>query len=76
MTLILKNVYIEKVDNILYKDNNRYQNTIKMKLDNVKSRTYIDSSKENNDADPKFKIDDNIKISQYKNIFAKAFAPN
>ena len=76
MTLILKNVYIEKVDDIVYKDNNRYQSTIKMKLDNVKSRTYIDSSKENNDADPKFKIDDNIKISQYKNIFAKAFTPN
>ena len=76
MTLILKNVYIEKVDDIVYKDNNRYQSTIKMKLDIVKSRTYIDSSKENNDADPKFKIGDNTKISQYKNIFAKAFTPN
>ena len=36
MTLILKNVYIEKVDDIVYKDNNRYQSTIKMKLDIVK----------------------------------------
>ena len=47
-----------------------------MKHADVKSTTYIDSSKENNDKDPKYKIGDIVKISRYKNIFAKAQIPN
>ena len=43
-----------------------------MKPVDVKSSTYIDSTKEINDEDPKFKIGDIVKISKYKNIFAKA----
>ena len=34
----------------------------------VKSSTYIDSTNENNDKDPKFKIGDIVRISKYKNI--------
>ena len=41
---------------------------------NVKS--YIDSSKEINDINPKFKIGDNVRISKYKNFFAKGYTPN
>ena len=37
----------------------------------VKSNTYVDSSKEINIKDLKFKIDDIVRISKYKNIFAK-----
>ena len=51
-------------------------NTIKMKPVDVKSSTYIDSSKESNDKDLKFKIGDIVRISKYKNIFAKGYAPN
>ena len=47
-----------------------------MKLTDVKSNTYINSSKEVNDKDPKFKIDDIIIISKYKNIFANGYVPN
>ena len=47
-----------------------------MKPVNVKSSTYIDSSKEINEKDPKFKIGDIIRISKYKNIFAKGYVPN
>ena len=36
-----------------------------------KSSTCIDSSKENNDRYPKFKIGDIVRISKRKNIFAK-----
>ena len=43
---------------------------------NVKSSTYIDSSKEIHDKDPKFKIDDIVKISKSKNNFAKVYIPN
>ena len=42
-----------------------------MKPVDVKSRTYIDSSKEINDQDPKFRIGDIVRISKYKNIFFK-----
>ena len=42
-----------------------------MKPLGVKSSTYIDSNKEFNDKDPKFKVDDIVRISKYKNIFAK-----
>ena len=47
-----------------------------MKPVDVKSSTYINYSKETNDKDPKFKIGDIARISKYKNIFAKGYAPN
>ena len=34
------------------------------------------SSKDVNDKDPKFKVDDHVRISKYKNIFAKRYTPN
>ena len=47
-----------------------------MKLVDVKNDTYIDSNKEVNDKDPKFKVGDHVRISKYKNIFAKGYTPN
>ena len=47
-----------------------------MKPVDVKDNTYIDSSKEVNDKDPKFKVDDHVSISKYKNIFTKGYTPN
>ena len=66
---------LEKLDDIVNKYNNTYRNTIKMPVD-VKSSTYIDSSKESNDKDPKFKVGDIVRISKYKNIFSKGYVPN
>ena len=40
-----------------------------MKPVDVTSNRYIDSSKDINDKDPKFKIGDIVWISRYKNIF-------
>ena len=76
MTSISKNVYIDKLDNIVNKYNNTYHRTIEMKPVGVKSSTYINTSKEINDEDPKFKIGDIVRISKYKNIFAKVHVPN
>ena len=76
MISISKNLYIDKLDDIVNKYNNTYHSTIKMKPVNVRSSTYINSSKEINAKDPKFKIEDVVKISNYKNIFAKGYAPN
>ena len=68
MTSILNTVYI---DDIVKKYSNTYQITIKMKPVDVKSCTYINSSKEMKDEDPKFKIGDIASTSKYKSIFAK-----
>ena len=76
MTLISKNVYIDNLDDIVNKYDNTYHSIMKMKSANVKSNTYIDSSKEINDKNPKFKIGDNVRISKYKNVFAKGYTPN
>ena len=76
MISISRNLYIDKLDDIVNKYNNTYHSTIKMKPVNVRSSTYINSSKEINAKDPKFKIEDVVKISNYKNIFAKGYAPN
>ena len=47
-----------------------------MKPVDVKDNTYIDFEKEVNDKDPKFKVGDHVRISKYKNIFAKGYTPN
>ena len=49
---------------------------INMKPIDVKYNTYIDFGKEFNDNDPKFKVGDHVRISKYKNIFAKGHTPN
>ena len=76
MTSISKNVYIDKLDDILNKYNNTYHTTIKMKIVHVKPNTYIDSSNEINNKDPKFKIGYIVEISKYKNVFARGYVPN
>ena len=76
MTSISKNVCIDILDDIVKLYNNSYLRTIKMKPVDVKSSTYIDSIKEINDKDLKFKIGDSVRISKYKIVFAKGYVPN
>ena len=76
MTSASKNVYIDKLDDIVGGYNNTYHRKIKMKPVDVKDNTYIDIKKEVNDKDPKFKMGNHVKISKYKNIFAKGYTPN
>ena len=76
MTSISKHVYIDKLNDIVHKYNNTYHGTIKMKPVDVKSNTYIESSKEINNKDPKFEIGDTVRILDYKNIFVKCYTPN
>ena len=76
MTSISKNVYIDKLDGIIHKYNNKKHRTIKMNPIDVKDNTYIDFGKEVSDNDCKFKVSDHVRISKYKNIFAKAYTLN
>ena len=76
MTSVSKNVYIDKLDDLVGEYNNTYHRTIRMKSVDVKDNTYIGFKKEVNDKDSKFKVGDHIRISKYKNIFAKGYTPN
>ena len=71
MTSVSKNVYINKLDDIVNEYNNTYHRAIKVKPVDVKDNTYINTGKKVNDKDPKFQVGDHIRISKYKNIFAK-----
>ena len=70
-----KNVYIDKSDDIVNEYNNIHHVTIKMKPI-VKSNLYIAFGVENDDKGPKFNVSGHVKISKYKNFFAKGHAPN
>ena len=76
MTSMSKIVYIDKLDDIVDEYNNTYHRTNKMKSADVKDNTYIDFKKEVNTKDPEFKVGDYVRISKYKNIFAKGYTPN
>ena len=66
VTLVLKKLYIDKLDDMTNKYNNTYYSTIKMKPVYVKSNTYINSSKEVNDKDHKFEVGDHARLSKQK----------
>ena len=76
MTSILKNVCIDQLDDIVNKYNTTYRSPIKLKTVIVKSITFIDSSKETNDEDPKFETGDIVGISKYNNVLAKGYVVN
>ena len=72
MTSISKNVYIDKLDDIVSDYNNTYHRTIKMKPIDVKDNKYIESIKEVNDKDPKFKLVIMLEYQNTKTYLLKA----
>ena len=76
MTTISKSVYFDVLDDIVIKYNNTVHRTIKMKPVDVRSGSYAEYDKDFNEKDPKFKVWDLIRISKYKNIFAKGYTQN
>ena len=76
ITAISKNVYFDVLDNIVNKYNNTVHKTIKMKPIDVTSDSYAEYIEDFNKKDPKFKLGDHVRISKYKNIFAKGYTPN
>ena len=80
MTAISKNVYFDVLDDIVDEYNNTYHKTIKMKPVDVKSDSFaeyngIAFNEESNKKDPKFKVGDHVRISKFKNVFAKGYTP-
>ena len=76
MTATGKNVYYDILDDIVNEYNSTKHNTIKMKpkdVGNNNKRVYID---EHNEKRSRFKIGDRVRISKFKNIFAKRYTRN
>ena len=76
MTAVSKNVYFDVSDNLVDNYNNTFHRTIKVKPIDVKLDFYAEYDVDSNEKDTKFKISDHVRISKYKNIFAKGYTPN
>ena len=76
MTAISKNDSFDVLDDIVNKYSNTVHRTIKMKPTEVTDDYYAEYNEVLNKKDRKFKVGDNVRISKYKNIFAKGYTPN
>ena len=77
ITAIQQNIYFDVLDDIVDKYNNTVHKTIKMKPIEVTDDYYAKYNEDpSNRKDPKFKVGDSVRISKYKNIFAKGYTPN
>ena len=76
MTAISKNRCFNVLNDIVDEYNNTYHRAIKMKPVDDKSDSFAEYNEESNAKDPKFKLNDYVRISNYKNIFAKGYALN
>ena len=76
MTAISKNVYFDILNDIVDEYNNTYHRTIKMKPIDAGDDSFAEYNEESNEKDPKFTVSDHVRISKYKNIFAKGHTPN
>ena len=75
MTTIGKNVYFNVLNDIVKKYNNTVYSSIKMKPKDVTDDSFVEYFEETNKKSPEFKVGD-VRISKYKNIFAKGYTPN
>ena len=69
MSTILKNIYFDALDDIVNKYKNTAHRTKKSKPIYVTSDSYAEYNEDSNKKDLKFKVDDHVRISKYKNIF-------
>ena len=76
MTAISKNVYFDVLDDIVDDYKNTYHKTIEMKPIDVKSGSFAEYDEESSEKDPKLEVGDHVRISKFKNVFAKGYTPN
>ena len=73
ITAVSKNVYFGVLDDIVDEFNNTYHKTIKMKPVDVGEDSFAECNEESNKKNPKFKVGDHVRISKFKNVFAKGY---
>ena len=76
MISVSRNGYIDKLNYTANEYSNTYHRAIKIKPIDAKNNPCINIDKEYNDKDPKFKVGYHVRISNYKNIFAKGYTPS
>ena len=77
MAAISKNVYFDDLDDIVEQMLTiELLKTMNMKPIDVKSDSFAEYNEESNEKDPKFKVGDHVRISKFKNVFAKVYEPN
>ena len=76
MTAVSENVYFDVLNDIVDKYNSTYDPTIKMKPIDDKPCSYAEYSGESNEKDSKFQIGDHVRVSKYKKISGKGYAPD
>ena len=78
MAVISKNIYFDLLDDLVdkYNNTNTVHKTIKMKPIDITDNSYAECNEDFNKKDPKLKVGDHVRISKYKNIFAKGYTPN
>ena len=76
MATISKNVYVDVLNDIVNKYNNTIHRIIKLKAIDVTNDSYVEYNKDSNKKGPKFKVNDHVRISKYKNSFGKGYVPN
>ena len=64
------------LEDIVHKYNNTVNKTMKMKPIDVTNDSFAEYNEDSNKTNPKFKVGDHVRISKYKNIFAKRYSPN
>ena len=76
MTAVSENVYFDVLDDFVDKYNNTVNRSVRMKPIDVTSDSYAEYNEDSNEKYPKFKVGDHVRISKYKNIFAKGYTQN
>ena len=76
MAAISKDCYVNVLDDIVNKYNKSVHKTIKMKPIDVADDSFAEYNEESNKKNPKFNVGDHVRISKYKDVFAKGYTPN
>ena len=72
-TAVAKNVYFDVLADVVDKSNNTVHRNIKMRPIDVTPDSYAEYNEDSNEKDPKFKVGNHVRISKYRNIFAKGY---
>ena len=76
MTAISKNLYFDVLDDIVDEYTNTYHKILKMKPVDVGDDSFAEHNGKSNEKDPKFKVGDHVRISKFKDVFAKEYTLN
>ena len=76
ITAVSKHVYFKVLDDVVNKYNKTVHRTRKMKPIDVTSDSYAEYNQDSNEKEPRCRAGDRVRISKYKNVFAKGYTQN